>query len=257
MADTKTATDGVGIVLSVAGTLASIGITVLIYWLTKRGSKKRMSYEFDSAEITQGGTGFSGLELMYKGRSVYGASIVTVTIKNPGGVPISKEDFEGPLRIEFTGGIVDEELLAQHISRVMPPDLPVKSRLVSDGRSGEPVILIEPLLLNAGDKFSIKVLVSEFARELKVTGRISGISRIEKHLQGKSRAMGLVSLVSAATVMIANLAALNGLHLIQVSNKPYGVSSVLTIVTAIMALIATIAASFSQRTSAKKRSRQK
>jgi hypothetical protein len=164
--------------------LAALAFPVpfLLYWRDQVGKRKKLTYDYETIPVTQNGrVVFPGLELTYRGHSISGASIVILTVANTGRVPILKADFEQPLSFRFVGYFADEELLAQHVTPIVPLDLPLRAHLSDgDGRSGIPTITVDPLLLNPGDSFSISILVSSFANEITSVARIAGVPRVER-----------------------------------------------------------------------------
>ena len=184
---------------------------VYAYLRNKASSRKALSYNFSSTELTRGGTGFAGLELVYEGRPIYAPSIVNVTIVNSGNVPIQRNDFEQPIKILFTGQIVDEELFAYHVSDREPKELPVSCTLLGTGRAVETGILVDPLLLNPGDKFVVAVLISEFSRELEVTARIVGVRSIQRQEQTLGKTPWRLLVLTASSAAAAAFGIISGI----------------------------------------------
>jgi hypothetical protein len=181
----------------------AIAVTISFYWRDQVGKRKKLVYDYEAIPVTQNGRDiFPGLDLTYRGHSVSGASIVILTVANTGRVPILKADFEEPLSFRFAGYTADEELLAQHITPIVPRDLPLRVHLSDgDGRRGVPTITVDPLLLNPGDRFSISILVSGFADKVTSTARIAGIPRVERQTNRPQVRLPMGINAAAAVIM--------------------------------------------------------
>lgn len=179
------------IALSVAGTIATILVGFGVYWLTRRGTSKALSYDYTVVSV--GGVRAdlpAELELTFRGVPVKDVSLVSITFRNSGKIPIQRSDFDQDLIVSIP---------AQRISRVIsnsarppqpkvysiqdpvctPRDLNVTARLPASLQRGtQNSFCIEPVLLNPGDHFTVVALISGFADQVSVAGRIVGVSRI-------------------------------------------------------------------------------
>jgi hypothetical protein len=186
----------------------ALAFAVFVYSRERAGKRKRLSYDYKGIEISASGQGFPGLELTYRGRAISQAAIVIITVKNSGSIPILKTDFQEPLTFSFTGYSADEELLAQHVSTIFPPDLRLEVMVLNgSGREGVPQVTVEPTLLNPDDRFSIILLAQNFAEEIKASGRIVGVNRVERiPIDSSQRSplmirLGLITLIFFLGVM--------------------------------------------------------
>lgn len=104
--------------------------------------------------------------------------LCTFRIANTGRVPITASNFERPLEVTFMRcGHPDHQapkVLTHEVVEHKPEALNPYVGL----REGK--LLIAPLLLNRGDSMTIRVLTDQcFDRQVRVSGRIEGVERIE------------------------------------------------------------------------------
>jgi hypothetical protein len=177
----------------------------MIFWLSKRESRKSLSYEVHVTDVTRTRAGFADLSVTFRGIPVSDPSIVAITFKNDGRAPIRANDFESHLFVQFENEIIGEQLIAHHVSYRDPETL--SPQTYSSSRP-TPGIEIEPLLLNPGDEFTIVALVADYGNGLSVRGRIAGVKHIQKRRRDKtslSFAASIFSLLSLALMVWASI----------------------------------------------------
>lgn len=115
----------------------------------------------------------TNLRTVYKGRVLDDICFTKLNFKSTGALPIEAKDFnELPLAVEIGAGsyILEAYLDTSSETRVRPA-------IASDSTR----ILIDPLLLNPEDAFSINVVTTGSEPHVIVKARITGVSEIESH----------------------------------------------------------------------------
>jgi len=112
----------------------------------------------------------SDLVIEYKGKRVQQVHLAMYRISNSGNIPIKTEDYEGrPLKLAFSD---KTQILSSEIIEQDPPNLKISVRV--HGNS----IFLDPVLLNGGDNFVIKSLITNYERSPELDGRIVGVRKI-------------------------------------------------------------------------------
>ena len=114
------------------------------------------------------------LKINYKDTSVQDLKLILIKFANTGNVPIeaSHYDQNRPVSITFNGN--GAKVLTHDVVDKSPSNMDVNLQ-VTENR-----INISPVLLNGGDTFSIKLLVSDFFGDIIVDGRIVGVKAIKE-----------------------------------------------------------------------------
>jgi hypothetical protein len=117
------------------------------------------------------------LEIVYEGQRVGGdVYLIVLRVVNTGNVPITADDYEEGLEIDFGAGA---QVLVAQVLRAYPValgDWQAQPVLTEVGNRVE----VQPVLLNSGDWFTMQVLVGEFDEgEVELHGRIVGVKEIE------------------------------------------------------------------------------
>jgi hypothetical protein len=98
--------------------------------------------------------------------------LVIITVNNWGNEPIQVNDFERPLRFSWSEPAKN---LTAEVIEVSPESLqPTITSSVNE-------IVVNPLLLNPGDWFRIKILINQYSK-LSVDARVAGVKRVNKYL---------------------------------------------------------------------------
>lgn len=207
----------------------AIGAGVSV-WIYKKQTNKALTYRVVS--ISPLGPlqarGFADLRLFKGDNVIQRPFLLTLRMTNTGDVSIPPSDFSGPLTLRpvglsaFKGGLVEDKgqsvskfnvpwiEVAQPSARVVdarvaattPPKIPVDLK-VDTG-----LLHIQPLLLNAGDDFTVEMLISGDALGIEVAGRVAGIKQIVEEVP-KDNSPGLERL-SRVTIMVGAVAMLLG-----------------------------------------------
>ncbi|MDN4523958.1 hypothetical protein [Fictibacillus fluitans] len=157
--------------ISLIATIISALLGLWIYH--KQKTKKELHYEIISATSLLSGSqfgDFGDLKVYFKNEEIKEDIILVILkMKNTGNVSILAADWEKPIRIN--------DILAADIVEKMPNHLEVNiSRSIN-----EKFIEVEPMLLNKGDYFVIKLLTKSFKKnEFVINNRIAGIIDIKE-----------------------------------------------------------------------------
>ncbi|MDQ5823881.1 MAG: hypothetical protein M3441_06655 [Chloroflexota bacterium] len=154
--------------------LAAFLISALIGWQSR--FRKALTYEIVSAAPfpTVEGTGLqpNSISVLFDGRPVTSTLyLIIMRIRNSGNVPIGSHDYAEPLLIRLEG---TERVLTVQVAAVHPTNLSPKLAVNASE------VTIQPLLLNPGDSFELKMLVEGYSGEATVEGRIQGLVAIEE-----------------------------------------------------------------------------
>jgi hypothetical protein len=216
----REAIDWVTVGLSVIGTATTLLVGFGVYWLTRKSNVKSLTYDFSSVQIGGFEKSFDhDLQINFRGQPVEDVSLVTITFRNPSKVPIQRSDFDERLEISAptrrvlrrlpsdTGTTLarrETSILAVQTSSASPRDLPVSVHLDLKSRDHETNIYVDPLLLNAGDEFTLVTLIRGFGDRLMVTGRIVGVNKIE-YRQPARRPMTFIDMLIFASVFSVSI----------------------------------------------------
>lgn len=184
--------------VSAIAAVAAVMTTFLVYrWQRER---KQLEYETLSHwplldDETRQAADF---ELRYKGKTVLNPYLLLVRFVNSGNKPISSDDYETLVRVEL---LEEREILLAEVVESSSDDLDVKATIRSHNA------VIKPVLLNPGDWFTLKLLLSEPA-DAQIRGRIEGVRQIRPY---KPRPLTLVGRVAWNSFVLALILGLEGL----------------------------------------------
>lgn len=134
-------------------------------------------------------TALKGLQVTVDGVALERPYLTTIEIKSDGSRPIPASDFESPIELRSQPGT---NVVRVQVASVSPTDLEVKP--TSEGQ----VVRVPPLLLNAGESFSLLILSTGDKPTFTPRVRIAGVQKMELENTPKSetkRALGGVVLV--------------------------------------------------------------
>jgi hypothetical protein len=155
--------------LAAIAAIISIIIVVIVYFAGK--AKKSLSYEVLSENplISIDNEIKGKLQILLDGKPIENVHLLLIRIINDGKVPITANDYERPVTLKFSKS--SNILSAEHVG-AEPANL-VSKPTIHDG-----IVTLEPVLMNSGDLFTIKVLVGEYTGPVDVDGRIAGVKNI-------------------------------------------------------------------------------
>lgn len=171
-----------------------IGLILPIVLYIHSLPEKLLEYEILSkSELISDTVSIDKLEVRIKGESITEAFLYSVIIKNVGSVPVLKNDFDKRISIKVAN---NEKIYYAKLKEKVPSNLPVDYQLVTNK------ILIEPLLLNSGDKFVFDILSSSNLYPT-IDARVAGIKEINKTLpESKEQMKKVISFILSFILLV-------------------------------------------------------
>jgi uncharacterized integral membrane protein len=150
--------------------LLAIVLTIVLY--QRQRQQKAFTYEVvaNTRLLTVSKEIRRRVKILLDDKPVEDVRYVLLRFTNSGNVPIVPTDFVETLQVKFGGSA---ELLSYEITETSPTELRIELT-----QPGPQAIELKPLLLNAGDSFSVKLLLGQFTESMQITGRIVGVKRI-------------------------------------------------------------------------------
>jgi hypothetical protein len=159
-----------GVIFALFGILLSLSAT----YVARHTNKKELSYSIISNIPLINEKNLSPrITIHFDNQILANAQIVTLKIWNSGRVPIEKRDFVEPLSISFGE---KAKLLDFQIIETIPK---VVSDL-TDIKNKDNELILYPLLLNSGDGILLKLTLTNFVNNLKVSGLITEVKEIKR-----------------------------------------------------------------------------
>lgn len=137
------------------------------------------------------------LQILFNGTPVQDVYLLQIRISNSGNVPVIASDYASHLGVRFAGCA---RLLTAEVSETNPLDLRGHINISTlESKS----VAFSPVLLNSGDFFVIKMLVSQLERSngFAIEGRIAGVSEIYMVRERQTRPLVLMLLGMAITII--------------------------------------------------------
>jgi hypothetical protein len=151
--------------------LVAIIVTVALYRLQRR--RKSISYEVVSLTplLSVKEEVRDRVQILFDGKDVLDAHMLIVKVRNSGNVPVLPSDYERSIQFGFgeQTQVMSAEIVETDPSGI-DADVSVLSRSVT----------LRPVLLNAGDAITVRVLLAQYDGSFDVTGRIVGVREIGK-----------------------------------------------------------------------------
>lgn len=168
----------------VAVVLTSLTILVSYFLYRKQRQRKALSYEILSlTPILSMNEEVKGkLEIRFSGEPVQQVHLILIKITNSGNVPIVATDYERQVNLSFGE---KAKILTVDIVETTPESLQVAVQKTIEGSKEK--ALLPPILMNQGDSFTFKLLVSSFAKPITIDGRIVGVKEIAKASKSSRR----------------------------------------------------------------------
>ena len=183
--------DGVWQAIGAFFTIAAIVVSFAIYhWQRQR---RALTYHVKSAyPLLKTAEELQGrLSVQVDGVVVRNVDVMFVEVQNSGNHPISRSDFDVPFAI--ISAVVDAE---------EPDNLGVALEVA------EEKVTLQPVLLNPGDKFTLKLLLSNNSEKYAVLGRVVGVREIVESKPGGNYAwlafLGLALVLAGLWFAVAN-----------------------------------------------------
>lgn len=149
--------------------LLTILISIAIYIAQRR--RKDLSYEIlaNVPLLTVEEDTVGELQLLFREAPVKGTRLFLARIVNTGNVPVNAEDYDAPITVRFRDRV---QVLSAVITEQSPSNLNVSAQPATTSVS------FSKNLLNPGDSFSCRVLLSNYSKGFAVESRVAGVSRI-------------------------------------------------------------------------------
>lgn len=183
-------------------TLVAICLTVGLFLAARR--RKRLSYSLSDTRVlgVHESVNPSRVQILFDGVPVTDVRVLIITVNNWGNEPIRVDDFERPLRFSWPE---PARILTAEVVEVSPESLQPTIH------AGVNEIVVDPLLLNPGDRFQIKTLINKVSN-LSVDARVVGVKRITKAVTGdkfrpvrRLLLVALVGLVGATVTFVGEV----------------------------------------------------
>lgn len=147
----------------------SVGLAAL---QLRQRTKRSLTYDFIYIATVGGIPGEERLRLYWDDKPVSQVKVILLEIKNTGNSPIEPKDFIHPLFVAVKGGgaILSADLIESQ------PDFLGQS--LASLTCEEKRVEFPPVLLNAGDYFVVRLLLSDFSGQAIVEGRVVGVKTI-------------------------------------------------------------------------------
>ncbi|MEV4248745.1 hypothetical protein AB0J63_35685 [Streptosporangium canum] len=107
------------------------------------------------------------LEVIYNDMAIPDASVVVIRIVNTGDKAIPPEDFKTELVVHTSGA---KKIISALVTKARPADLHLELSIKEDR------VLVDPFLINPEDMIEIQLLVSGYAHQVLLEGRIVGVT---------------------------------------------------------------------------------
>jgi len=158
-------------IVSVFVAIIAVFVSVGLYFKQRR--RKSLSYEiiastslFSMKEEIKG-----KIRILYDDKPVQQVHLIELKLKNSGNMPILHTDYERPVSLNFGE---EAQILTTEIREMNPENLGA-SVLIEKNK-----VTIGKTLMNEGDSFNIKMLVSKFDGKIHFDGRIIGVKEISQ-----------------------------------------------------------------------------
>lgn len=175
--------------------LLAILISVWIFFAQRKN--KMLVYDIlsDSSILSTTDQISGKLKILFQNKPVKNVSLVVIRVINSGNVPITSKDYERNVRFIFNK---DVKILTAEVAETQPESLGAEISIVEKN-----IIALEPVLLNGGDTVTVKALISEYSKGLKVDGRIVGVKEIKKQTEGTETITTFIFLVASMTAGVS------------------------------------------------------
>lgn len=158
----------VGLAIGFAALIVGVASLLLT---RKQVQKKELAYDVivDTKLLETSALLEDRVQILFDRSPVRDVSIILIRIWNSGNQTILRDDFEAPILFSFGNA----RLLSAEVIAKVPSGLsPVLKRRDS--------LALEPLLLNRGDAFIVKVLLTDHRDKIDVEARVAGVKGVCK-----------------------------------------------------------------------------
>lgn len=176
--------------------LAAVALLVSIVLYRKARTKKSLSYEVVSEYplISVDDEIKGKLQILLNGKPVENVHLLSIRFINDGNVPIIADDYERPLSVTFEG---EPNILSTEFVSGSPDKLTITLKVDKNA------LEIEPVLMNSGDFFSIKILIGQYSGKYDIDYRIVGVKTVRRRRQIPTERPYVSSIALAFTITAA------------------------------------------------------
>ncbi|HYX71952.1 MAG TPA: hypothetical protein VE732_04220 [Nitrososphaera sp.] len=163
--------------------LIAIGVSVYLFVLQK--SKKSLCYRvLTQTPLLAVNDEIKGkLQILYEGVIIQGVHLLVLKVICNGNVPIKSSDFEQPLTFSFGD---EATILSMEVVETSPKTLNPQLQLLSEK------MVIQPVLLNNQDTFTIKLLIAQYNGKVDSQSRIIGVREVREVLNDKGETLRFI-----------------------------------------------------------------
>jgi hypothetical protein len=127
------------------------------------------------------------VQISFQGQPVHDVNLVLVKLVNTGNVPIRAQEFAGRFALSCPS---ETKVLLAEVMATNPPDLnqrlaPSESNSSIVDRIEGSDVLLKPILLNAKDSITLKLLVTPSIDTIKVSAHVEGMATIKKSKENR------------------------------------------------------------------------
>jgi hypothetical protein len=151
---------------------AVVGGIFSLYQVRKSQVYKSLSYDVEITRLfTLNDNNVGELAISFNGQRVDDPYLIRLTIFSSGKAPISKNDYERPIKISFPEGA---KILSVAAIETQPEDISIEFQTEQNS------INLHPTLFNEGDSITLKILLEAAAPSLKIDARIEGVKNVTR-----------------------------------------------------------------------------
>jgi hypothetical protein len=149
--------------------LLAIILPVVLYAIARK--KKSLFYEIISENplISIGNEIKGQIKILFNDKPIENVNLLLIRFTNDGNQPITASDYERPISLRFKD---NPHVLSAEFADANPPNL-ITTIEVRDKQ-----VVINPVLMNSGDYYTVKLLVGEYSGKFDVDARVVGVKGI-------------------------------------------------------------------------------
>jgi hypothetical protein len=149
-----------------------VAMILALYQVRKSQTYKSLSYDFEKTRLfTLSDKNVGELVISLNGHRVDDPHLIRLTIFSSGKAPISKSDYERPMKISFPEGA---KILSVAAIETQPEDISIEFQTEQNS------INLQPTLFNEGDSITLKILLEAAVPSLKIDARIEGVKNVTR-----------------------------------------------------------------------------
>lgn len=158
---------------SIGVLVAVIAIIVSIIIYRRQNHRKALTYLVKSAyPLLTGTEELQGrLQVQVDGVTVNNIDLMFIVFTNSGNIPIERGDFDNPVTVSFEP---PSPIISVVVESEEPEGIGASLSVQRDS------VTLNPLLLNSGDKVTLKFILSSDTRKFRVSGRVVGVKGIRE-----------------------------------------------------------------------------